>query len=119
MIFDLAGRTALVTGGGQGIGAGIARHLATQGAHVLVGDVVGERAEAVVAALRGEGRTAEALAIWRRIVNGSYWAAFGFIAAEAELYRLGEVSRPRVGPRVPARAAGLLGLLEGPGALFV
>ena len=62
MIFDLAGRTALVTGGGQGIGAGIARHLATQGAHVLVGDVVGERAEAVVAALRGEGRTAEALA---------------------------------------------------------
>ena len=35
------------------------------------------------------GRQAEGIAVWRRVVNSSYWAAFGFIAAEAELHRLG------------------------------
>ena len=39
------------------------------------------------------GRKAEAIAMWRRVVGTSYWAAFGFIAAEAELHRLGVVTR--------------------------
>jgi NAD(P)-dependent dehydrogenase (short-subunit alcohol dehydrogenase family) len=32
MDLDLAGRTAIVTGGGQGIGRGVARELAREGA---------------------------------------------------------------------------------------
>lgn len=61
-MFDLTGRHALVTGAGQGIGAGVARHLAKQGARVVVNDIVLERAEGQAEALRSAGCIAEALA---------------------------------------------------------
>jgi 3alpha(or 20beta)-hydroxysteroid dehydrogenase len=38
--FDLAGRTALVTGGARGLGAGMAEALAAAGASVMIGDVL-------------------------------------------------------------------------------
>jgi NAD(P)-dependent dehydrogenase (short-subunit alcohol dehydrogenase family) len=60
-MFDLSGRLALVTGSGQGIGAGIARHLAAQGAHVLVNDIAEEKARRSAEAIRGAGHPAEAL----------------------------------------------------------
>ncbi|MFN8026654.1 MAG: hypothetical protein U0W40_09980 [Acidimicrobiia bacterium] len=41
-------RTALVTGSGQHVGAGIARRLAEQGATVLVNDIVADRAQQTV-----------------------------------------------------------------------
>jgi NAD(P)-dependent dehydrogenase (short-subunit alcohol dehydrogenase family) len=49
----LAGKVAVVTGGGSGIGAGTARRLAAEGAGVVVVDARGERAEEVAASLPG------------------------------------------------------------------
>ena len=60
-MFDLTGKRAVVTGSGQGIGLGIARHLAAQGAHVIVNDFVADRAESAATALAQEGLSAEAL----------------------------------------------------------
>jgi 3-oxoacyl-[acyl-carrier protein] reductase len=57
-MFDLSGRTALVTGAGQGVGAGIARVLAAQGARVGVNDLHGERAAATVEEIVKAGGTA-------------------------------------------------------------
>lgn len=50
---DLADRVALVTGGGRGIGAGVARWLAGAGAHVVVADVDIAAAEEVAGAIGG------------------------------------------------------------------
>jgi len=58
ILFDLAGRTALVTGAGQGVGAQIARTLAAHGACVAVNDYVLARAEHVAAEIRDAGGTA-------------------------------------------------------------
>jgi NAD(P)-dependent dehydrogenase (short-subunit alcohol dehydrogenase family) len=55
---DLAGRSALVTGAGAGIGAEIARWLARAGAKVAVVDIRAEQAEAVVKSISAEGGTA-------------------------------------------------------------
>lgn len=60
-MFDLSGRTALVTGAGQNVGAGIALSLARQGAHVLVNDLVLERASEVVDQIVESGGTAHPL----------------------------------------------------------
>ena len=59
-MFDLTGRTALVTGGGQNIGAGIAEMLAAAGARLLVNDLRAERAENIVADIVESGGQAVA-----------------------------------------------------------
>jgi 3-oxoacyl-[acyl-carrier protein] reductase len=78
--FDLTGRVALVTGGGQGIGAGIARRLAGAGARVAVFDANPEAARTVAQALNGLAQTGD--------VRDELAVAQAVSAVEAELARL-------------------------------
>jgi len=54
-IFDLGGRTALVTGGGQGLGFEIAAALATAGAHAILNGRDAARLEAAAARIAAMG----------------------------------------------------------------
>lgn len=60
-MFDLSGRTALVTGSGRGVGAGIAKALSGQGAKLIVNDYFADRAEDMAESLRAQG--GEAIAV--------------------------------------------------------
>lgn len=55
---DLSGKTAVVTGGGGGLGRAIGIRLAQAGAHVAIGDIVPERCEETAARVREAGRDA-------------------------------------------------------------
>ena len=59
----LAGKVAIVTGGGTGIGLGISRSLAEAGAAVVIAQRREEKAEAAAEALRAEGHKAIGLSI--------------------------------------------------------
>ena len=62
-MFSLAGRSALVTGAGGGIGAAVAEALATAGAAVLVTDVDKDAAATVAAEIVSGGGRAESAAL--------------------------------------------------------
>lgn len=61
--FRLDGKRALLTGGGGVLGAALARSLAEAGAHILITDLVAQRAEQVAEALCRGGYRAEGLAL--------------------------------------------------------
>jgi len=72
---ELDGRTAIVTGGGSGIGAAIAERLAQDGAHVRVADVNEAAARAVAERIGGEA--------W--VVDLSNTAALGSLSLECDI----------------------------------
>ncbi len=59
---NVTDRIAVVTGAGQGIGAGIAQVLGTAGAKVVVNDLIEERVQESVAALQTDGIDAMGIA---------------------------------------------------------
>jgi len=61
-LFDLSGRTALVTGSSRGLGRAIAEGLARAGARLIVNGVDPGRVEAAVAEMRAAGYAAEGAA---------------------------------------------------------
>jgi 3alpha(or 20beta)-hydroxysteroid dehydrogenase len=57
-VYDLMGRKALVTGGAQGLGAGMAAALAAAGASVMIGDLQQEAGRATADAITATGAKA-------------------------------------------------------------
>jgi len=62
-LFDLSGKTALVSGASRGIGEAIALLLAAQGAHVICTSRKKEACEEVATSIRENGGSAEAMAL--------------------------------------------------------
>lgn len=62
-LFDLSGKTALVSGASRGIGEAIARLLGAHGAHVICTSRKVESCELVAQAIRNDGGSAEAHAL--------------------------------------------------------
>jgi len=79
---ELNGKVAIVTGGGSGIGAEIARQLAGAGAAVVISDIDVDAAEAVQAAIIAQGR--KAIAIEHDVTSAASAAAL-VAKAEADL----------------------------------
>jgi 3-hydroxybutyrate dehydrogenase len=79
----LAGKQAVVTGGGKGIGAAVARSLAAAGAAVLVAARTRADVESVAAELRGQGYTA--------------WAAQCDVTDPAQIAALARVAGEHLG----------------------
>jgi 2-hydroxycyclohexanecarboxyl-CoA dehydrogenase len=60
-MFDLSGKSALVTGGARGIGKGISMALATQGADVAIADILIDEAKNTASEIEKMGRKALAI----------------------------------------------------------
>lgn len=80
MPVSLAGKTAIVTGGGAGLGAAYALALAKSGAAVVVNDVSADTANATVAAIESAGGKAVAVVA----AVGSSGTALGLVGAAVE-----------------------------------
>jgi 3-oxoacyl-[acyl-carrier protein] reductase len=99
---EYRGKTALVTGAGRGIGLGIARRLAEEGAHVIIADVSREKGAQAAVNLCARGLTVDFVPIDLSVPGGGE-------AMVAEAARLSD----RVDVLVNnARAGSRLGLLE-------
>lgn len=97
----LTGKVAIVTGAASGIGRGIARMFAEEGARVLVADVDDEGGEATVKQIRGVGgearfapcdvsRAADAEGVVAQAVEG--WGGLDILVNNAGIVRLGSVT---------------------------
>lgn len=80
----LDGKTAVVTGGGQGIGAAVVHALADAGASVVVSGRTLSKLEQIAEELRQEGR--------------NVWAAACDVSDPAAIARLAAVAKEKLGP---------------------
>ena len=55
---EIAGKAAVVTGGGSGVGRAVAHALAAEGARIVVADILKANAEATAASIRAQGGVA-------------------------------------------------------------
>ena len=69
----LAGRVALVTGGGQGIGEACGRILAEYGAKVILADLNEKTAQAVADSLKAQGSEAAAIEHMDSLLTSEGW----------------------------------------------
>jgi NAD(P)-dependent dehydrogenase (short-subunit alcohol dehydrogenase family) len=83
-LFSLAGRKAIVTGGSRGIGGGISRALAAQGADVAI-------------VVRSSADRAEALAAELNIDGGDSFAMIADVSNEADVQRMADTVAARWG----------------------
>ena len=60
-LFDLAGRTALVTGSSRGLGRAMAEGFASAGAHVLINGTNAERVATAVTEMQAAGHSVDGL----------------------------------------------------------
>jgi len=67
----LAGKTALISGAAQGLGAAMARRFAEEGAHVFIGDIKAEAGKAAAAEICGKGGNASFLSL--DVTNEQSW----------------------------------------------
>jgi len=93
-LFDLSGRTALVTGGNSGIGLAMARALGEAGARVVLAARRPEETATAVAALAGEGIAARALVV-------------DLATADCAATVAGALSRDGLSPDILVNAAGV------------
>lgn len=78
----LAGKNALITGGGKGLGATMSRMLAGEGARIIVADIDMEAAESVASDIAQQGGHAMAVAL--DVTQEDAWES-AFAKAEEEL----------------------------------
>lgn len=81
--YDLTGRRVLITGGAQGLGAGMAEAVTAAGASVMIADVAKDTGEQTVAALTERGATARFVEL--DVTDDAGWEA----AAAATVDQLG------------------------------